>query len=608
MKSSRTYPGFLFNPALLFGLTALAVLGSGVASAQQYITSTIAGTIGTSGYSGDNGPAFGAQLSNPLCIAVDSKGSSYVADSKNFVIRKITAATGVITTVAGNNTEGYSGDGGPATSAQLSTVQGLAVDSSGNLYISDTGNARVRVVNTSGIISTYAGNGTRGDSGDHGPAVNAQIYMPAGLTLDFAGNLYIADFGNGTVRKVSPSGVITTAAGVDFIGFAVFPGDGGRATSATLGLPYSVAVDESSNLYIGDLGSSSVRKVTPSGFISTFVPQASTASMAVDPAGNLYYADYRASTILKTYPTGYQATIAGDYASGYLPDGAPGIASRFNHPYALALDSSSNIYVADYSNNAVRLLTLQAPATVVAASGASNQAFTQGTNNISNVPLPVAPGEFVTLFGLAIGPPAGAQATPDANGLIETQLAGTMVTFNGIPAPIYSTGYTEIVAIVPYAVSGMASASVVVTDQGNTVATGTVPLAATAPQIFNPLSIGFTGGTVLNSDGTPNSTSNAAAESSSITIFVTGEGLTAPRGVDGLVAAGPTFPIPVAPVSVTIGGLAATLSTYGGVLNQPAGIMQIVATIPSGVTTSSAVPVVVTIGSGISLPVSIAVQ
>ena len=599
MNSSRIISGLIISFATLCG----------VASGQQYITSTIAGTVATSGYAGDGSAAFGAQISNPLCIALDSKGNYYIADSKNFVVRMVSASTGVISTVAGTGTEGYTGDGGPATSAALSTVEGLAVDSSGNIYISDTGNARIRVVNAStGIISTYAGTGARGDTGDHGPALNAEIYMPAGLALDFAGNLFIADYGNGTVRKVSSTGMITTAAGVDFIGFAVFPGDNGPAGQATLGLPYSVAVDESGVLYIGDLGSSSIRKVGTNGKISTLVPQASTASIAVDPAGNLYYGDYRASTIVKTYPNGFQATIAGNYVSGYLTDGAPGTASEFNHPYSVALDSSSNLYVADYSNNAIRLLTLLPPSGIIIASGASNVAYTAGAKNISNVPVAVAPGEIVTLFGVSIGPGTAAQAAADANGLIEKQLSGTTVTFNGIAAPVLSTGSTEVVAIVPYELSGVTSANVQISYQNSVVATGTVPVAVTAPQIFNPGSIGFTAGTVLNADGSTNAPGNPAAESSTITIFVTGEGQTLPHGVDGLVAAGPTFPLPAQPVSVTIGGATAALSTFGGVFGQPAGVMQIIVTIPSSVTTSATVPVVVTVGSASSLPVNIAVQ
>ena len=572
MKSLRSISGLILSLALT----------NGIASAQQYVSSTIAGTVGSPGYAGDGGPAIAAQITNPLCVAVDSKGNFYIADSKNYVIREVSAATGIISTVAGNGTLGFSGDGGPATAAQISTVEGLVVDSSGNIYISDTGNARIRIVSASGIISTYAGTGVRGDSGDHGPAVNARIFLPAGLALDQKGDLYIADYGNGTVREVSPTGIISTAAGVDFIGFAVFPGDG-IAGDTTLGQPYSLAVDESGNLYVGDIGTSSIRKVLPNHQISTYVPQVSTASIAIDSAGNLYYADYRASTIVKVYPNGVLSTIAGNYRAGYLPDGQPGVTTEFAFPYSIALDSSSNIYVADYNNTIVRLLTLEPPSTLIVTSGASNVGFTASANGVSNVPVPVAPGEIVTLFGVGIGPATAIQAQPDANGFIETHLGGTTVTFNGVPAPIFSTGYAQVAAIVPYEISGMTQATVVASYEGNPVASATVPIAATSPQIFTPLSTGFTGGAVQNSDGTVNTSINAAADASTITIFITGEGQTFPPGVDGLVAQGPTFPVPNAPVTVTIGGVQATVSSYGGVLGQPAGVLQVVAAIPSSV-------------------------
>ena len=310
--------------AFVSGLAGL-VIACGAASAQQYLTTTIAGTssLGT-GYSGDMGPATAAQFFNPLCVAVDSHGNYYIADSKNYVIRMVAAATGIITTIAGNGTLGFSGDGGPATSAQISTVEGLAVDSAGNVYIADTGNARIRVVTAAtGNISTLAGTGTRGVTGDRGPAINAELFLPAGLAIDGQGNLYIADYGAGAVRKVFPNGMINNVAGIELVGFAVFPGEGGFATNATLGMPYSVAVDESGNLFIADIGTSSIREVTTDGRIHTFVQQVSTASLATDPAGNLYYGDYRQNVVVKVYPNGATQTIAGSYVAGYLGDYGP---------------------------------------------------------------------------------------------------------------------------------------------------------------------------------------------------------------------------------------------------------------------------------------------
>ena len=213
---------------------------------------TVAGN-GTRGFSGDNGPATSAQFYDPAGLAVDSAGNLYIADM--VIIESARSRTGW--SPPWREAARPCGDNGPPTSAQLSLPYGVAVDSAGNLYIADWGNNRVRKV-SGGVITTVAGNGTRGFSGDNGPPTNAQLANPQGVAVDSAGNLYIADYGNNRIRKVS-NGVITTVAGNGTPGFS---GDNGPATSAQLANPYGVAIDSAGNLYIGDSGNNRVREVS----------------------------------------------------------------------------------------------------------------------------------------------------------------------------------------------------------------------------------------------------------------------------------------------------------------------------------------------------------
>jgi trimeric autotransporter adhesin len=210
----------------------------------------VAGT-GSSGYSGDGGQATSAALNSPYGVAVDASGNIYIADTYNYRIRIVTKSTGIISTVAGTGSYGYSGDGGQATSAALDYPCGVAVDASGNIYIADTYNYRIRMVTKStGIISTVAGTGSYGYSGDGGQATSAALNSPYGVAVDASGNIYIADTYNYRIRIVTKStGIISTVAGTGSYGYS---GDGGQATSAALRSPYGVAVDASGNIYIAD--------------------------------------------------------------------------------------------------------------------------------------------------------------------------------------------------------------------------------------------------------------------------------------------------------------------------------------------------------------------
>jgi len=334
---------------------------------------------------GDNGPATNAQLYEPSGVAVDSAGNLYIADSYHYRIRKV--SNGVITTVAGNGTQGFSGDNGPATSAQFYELGGVAVDSAGNLYIADSANFRIRKV-TNGVITTVAGNGTQGFSGDGGPATNAQLNFPGSVAVDSAGNLYFADYDNFRIREVS-NGVITTVAGNGTFGSS---GDNGPATSAQL-IPYGVAVDSGGNLYIADGFNHRIRKVS-NGVITTVagdgVPGfsgdngpatsaqlASPSGVAVDSAGNLYIADEGNSRIRKV-AKGVITTIAGNGTPGYSGDGGPATSAQLSQPGDIAIDSAGDIYIADWNSGTIRVLT--PPSCTYSVSPTALQAPTSGGN------------------------------------------------------------------------------------------------------------------------------------------------------------------------------------------------------------------------------------
>jgi sugar lactone lactonase YvrE len=339
---------------------------------------TIAGT-GTQGFSGDGGPATAAALDSPQGLALDTTGNLYLADTHNHRIRKLNLATGLITTIAGTGTPGFSGDGASATAAQLDLPTALALDSASNLYFADTANHRIRrIAAATGLITTIAGTGTQGISGDNGPATQANIDSPQGLAFDSANNLYLADTHNHLIRRINAAtGLITTIAGTGTLGFS---GDTNPATNATLALPQGLTIDVSGNLYFADTANHRIRRIDAT--------------------------------------TGLITTIAGDGTQGFSGDNGPATAASLDSPRSTTLSSAAALTLADTGNGRIRqlnattittiaglgdttpgTLALTAPSVVAYGTGQLTASLASSTSAIGSVTFFDTIGTTVTTLG-----------------------------------------------------------------------------------------------------------------------------------------------------------------------------------------------------------------
>ena len=358
---------------------------------------TFAGT-GEAGDGGDGGPAAKAQLSEPRGLAVDGSGNLYVADSGNHRIRRIDAE-GVITTIAGTGDRGFGGDGGPAAEAQFASPSGLATDELDNLYVADSGNHRIRRIDAEGVITTIAGTGDRGFSGDGGPATEAQFAAPSDLAVDGAGNLYVADFGNQLIRRIDAEGVVTTIAGSG-PGFRVGGplGDGGPATEAQFVAPSDLAVDGSGNVYVTDSRGIRIRRIDAEGVITTIVGSGPDSSQG-----------------------------------GYSGDGAPATEAQLSEPRGLAVDGSGNLYVADSGNQRIRVIRPPGERNPV-----TNEFphFANGDSTASDLVLVNVDTKTITpvvRFYSSEGDPISADSLLDVTGDLEVTTDGAVAVTAGIP-------------------------------------------------------------------------------------------------------------------------------------------------------------------------------
>ncbi|MBL8524726.1 MAG: hypothetical protein JNN20_13630, partial [Betaproteobacteria bacterium] len=360
---------------ILFAIVFLLLANAGHA---QTIT-----TVGGHGV-GDGLPAASGYLGLPRAVAVSGSGDIFIADTDNHRIRKVDSS-GVITTFAGNGFGGFqrpSGDGGPLLSASIGSPSSVTFDVLGNLYVTEGANHRVRKISPAGVISTVAGNGMSGFGGDGGPAVSALLNEPQWIVVAPDGTMYVADAANHRIRKIDSSGTISTVAGTGFQGYT---GDGGPATMATLRYPQALALDATGNLFVADTRNHRVRKIDTSGIISSIADDGYAVSspgnqqiplyglaqpkgLVVMPNGDLIIADTNRNKIKKVAANGQASTIAGVYA-GYSGDGGAAINADLYEPNGLAVDTNGNLFIADYANRRIRKISPDGMINLIAGVG-----------------------------------------------------------------------------------------------------------------------------------------------------------------------------------------------------------------------------------------------
>ena len=646
VNPERARASYWFAAALL----CLIAPALGLAQAPPSFTiSTVVGTCTASGgvppcspgYSGDGGSATSATLSGPAAVTFDSSGNLYIADTCNQRVREVSTG-GSISTFAGDGTVTagcigtYSGAGGAPTSAGFNSPSGLTFDSKGNLYIADSDNYVVWEV-TGGTISVVAGHNGLGASfsGDLGPATSAGLWNPSGVAVDSSGNIYIADPFNNVVRVVcetqtpipctngdfvGPNGYviwaagdITTFAGQNATGLG-YNGDGGQSTGALLNNPNGVLVDGTGDVLIADTNNCAIRKVTPDGIITTVAGDGSgqpgysgdggeatkaqlsnPKGIALDANGNLYIADTGNSVIRMVLPNGLIYTIAGNNSPGYAGDGGAGTSAQLYFPSGVAVNGGK-VYVADNGNNVIRLLT---PVTQVP------KINTGGVVSDASYTAPVAPGSIAAVFGDFFLTLSSTSPTVP----LSTTLQTLSFDFGSTAAPLYFVSGGQVNLQVPWEVTPGSAVSLTPTLNGTGGASQNVNVAAFAPAIFTTNAQGTGAGAILDSTYKLVDASNpAVAGTTVLLIYCTGLGDVLNRPATGAAApvSGPTSDT-TSPTTVTIGGVTES-AMFSGLAPGYVGLYQVNALVPAGITAGAAVPVTISIGGVTSNTVTLPVQ
>lgn len=632
----------------------------------------VSGMITTVLGTGDPGATLPNQLNVPTGLAIDSAGNLDVADSGNQRIQRLAPAGEIqtlpgagrdlaadgkgglfiaagsqllelapslkLSTIVGGGSYLFGGDGGPATSARLNGPVAIALDSKGDLYIADQRNSRVRMVDTTGNISTIDGDGTFGS----GPG---QLSAPGGVAVNSSGMVYIADQNNDRIEAIVSSGTVSTVAGTAVPGFN---GDGLPATSTQIFSPGNMAFGPDGTIYFADKGNQRLREIRADETVST-VAQVAASGVAVDSTGVVYIADAGLHEVFRIDRAGHQDIVAGTGAAGFGGDGGPALAAPLNSPSGVAVDRQGNVYIADTGNNRLRVITSGGNIRTIAGTGAADfdgdggsalsavlhaptalaldasgniwiadtgnnrirklspagtaaEVSQPGTplsvaNAASMLSGPLAPGEIVSVFGLGVGPVTSVSGAVDSSGALPTQLAQAQVLFGGQPAPLFYVQDSQITAQAPYEIAGATTVDVEVFYQGQSRGKVTLPVAASAPAIFTVLA-GTGLAEAVNQDGTLNSTVDAAPRGSVVSLYATGEGVTNPASIDGQPATS-SSPQPALPTTVSIGGVTADV-LYAAETPGFVGLFLVNARVPASLTTTGLVPVVLHVGTAAS--------
>ncbi len=590
----------------------------------------VAGT-GVSGYSGDGGPATQAELGQPTTLTVDPAGNLYIADSR---LRRVDT-NGIIHTAAGC---ACGGDGVPIAWVRTGFPLGVAVDAQGGVYYSDRATHIVRRIGTDGTATVVAGNGESGFSGDNGPARQARLAAPAGLALDSAGNLYIAEEQGNRIRRVSPDGTIRTVAGN---GISAWSGDGGPATAASVAAPDGVAVDAAGNIYIADTATHRIRKVTADGIIHTIAgsdqyglagdggpaTQAlliNPRMLALDRAGNLLIADSAAHVVRKITPAGIIQRVAGTGQAASGGDGGAATAAEVWSPWGIAVDAAGNILIGETGARHVRMVdhngvisTLVSTSAYSLATDATGRIwFGGGTVGVAsqtgppfalppliydggftNAAMPqtsaVAPGEIVSIYGAGLAPGTPVTGAVSA-GVLQTEIGGVRVLFDGIPAPLLYVGSGvdtegltagQINAVVPYEVAGKTTVTVMVEYQGMSSNPVTLDVVPAVPAIFLvPLAGVQPVLAATNQNGTRSGPGNPATAGSIISLYGTGAGEMNPPATDGRLT-GSSLTSPQLRVSASIGSRMLGVTYAGDAPGFVSGALQVNVQLPDDLLT-----------------------